>query len=70
MTIRGFDVGTAGFVLSLIALALIITELTYSIDTRAKTNRMEETFKAYCAGDTKIEVCAQLDLPLDLDKFK
>ena len=70
MTIKGFDTATAGFVLSIIALLLISLDLYYAINARQKANRVETAFRAWCAGDTKVEACAQLDLPLELHKFK
>ena len=67
---KGFDTATAGFVLSIVALTLISLDLYYEIQTRHKVNRVEIAFRAWCSGDTKIEACTQLDLPLELDKFK
>ena len=77
MTIKGFDVGTAGFVL-----ALLLTVVGFwdeytkrGIQDRMKelnhrTVRLETAFRSWCTGSTKVETCAKLTIPLDNPMFR
>lgn len=69
MTNRRFDFGTAGFILSLLALTIIWYEVSTTESYIARIHRLEDAVRASCIGKPKIEVCATLGLPLDLPKF-
>lgn len=65
-----FDVGTAGFVLSLIAIALFVMEYMAADPYKRRISRLEYSLKSFCAGVPRLESCAEMDLPLHLEKFE
>ncbi len=66
---RGFDAGSASLGISVITFVVLWVVIEGWAEDSKRITRLEDTFRAYCAGAKKIEVCAKLDLPLELRKF-
>lgn len=70
MTNRRFDFGTAGFILALIGIGLLVYEVNRTDHFASRIYRIEDSLRAICAGESRIESCALLGLPLDIPKFE
>ena len=67
---RGFDSGSFALAVSVITFVFLWVLNDRWEENSKRITRMEGAFKAYCTGAKRLEVCAKLDLPLDLKKFE
>jgi len=65
-----FDFGTGGFILAVICIALLWYEIDRTNHFASRIYRIEDSLRAICAGEPRIEACALLGLPLDVPRFE